>query len=486
MYVFSISVLIQSLLVISISCAADHGNYRKRLLLGFAFLGAITTMLFLAVVPSVYLLGGLFAIISNTCFGASFVLLNSFLPLLVRHHPKTQYILESSSEPQRRQEPAISNLADPTTALLSPIVESESSLPADTKNATSIELQLSTQISAKGIGIGYSAGLFLQCSSMVILILMKSTTFSLRLVLFLIGAWWFIFTIPAAMWLRPRPGPPLPKTDASGTARTWLGYLAHSWLSLFRTIRLARRLTDILLFLLAWFLLSDAIATVSGVAILYAKTHLQMQPPALALISVLGTTCGILGAFTWPFLARVFDMKPINIILCCIFLFELIPLYGLLGYLPIVKRLKFLGLQQPWEMYPLGMIYGFVLGGLSSYCRSLYGELIPPGSEAAFYALYAITDKGSSIFGPAIVGIIVDRTGEIRPAFWFLALLVGLPAPLIYFVDVQRGKEEGAKLAETIEGFRITERESGTVSGEGSSAGDEEHRGLLDEEADDE
>jgi UMF1 family MFS transporter len=89
--------------------------------------------------------------------------------------------------------------------------------------------------------------------------------------------------------------------------------------------------------------------------------------------------------------------------------------------------------------------------------------LIPPGSEAAFYALYAITDKGSSVFGPAIVGAIVDHTGEIRPAFWFLAALVGLPAPLLYFVDVDRGKEEGAKLAEFIEGFKTRE---GDESGE--------------------
>ena len=66
-------------------------------------------------------------------------------------------------------------------------------------------------------------------------------------------------------------------------------------------------------------------------------------------------------------------------------------------------------------MYPLGAVYGFVLGGLSSYCRALFGELIPPGYEAAFYALYAITDKGSSVFGPAIVGAITDAYGEIRP-----------------------------------------------------------------------
>jgi MFS-type transporter involved in bile tolerance (Atg22 family) len=43
------------------------------------------------------------------------------------------------------------------------------------------------------------------------------------------------------------------------------------------------------------------------------------------------------------------------------------------------------------------VVYGFVLGGLSSFCRALFGELVPPGYEAAFYALYAITDKGSSM-----------------------------------------------------------------------------------------
>jgi UMF1 family MFS transporter len=70
-------------------------------------------------------------------------------------------------------------------------------------------------------------------------------------------------------------------------------------------------------------------------------------------------------------------------------------------------------------MYPLGAVYGFVMGGLSSFCRSFFGELVPPGFEAAFFALYAITDKGSSIFGPAIVGAITDATGEIRPVSFF-------------------------------------------------------------------
>ena len=90
------------------------------------------------------------------------------------------------------------------------------------------------------------------------------------------------------------------------------------------------------------------------------------------------------------------------------------------------------------------------MGGLSSYCRSFYSQLIPPGSEAAFYALYAITDKGSSAVGPAIVGRIVDATGNIRPAFIFLAILVALPGPLVWVVDVKKGLEDAMQMSEIL------------------------------------
>lgn len=88
MYTFSVSVLLQALVVVTMSGAADHGRFRKTLLLIFAVIGSIATMLFLPITPSAYILGSLWAIVGNVCFGASFVLLNSFLPLLVRHHPK--------------------------------------------------------------------------------------------------------------------------------------------------------------------------------------------------------------------------------------------------------------------------------------------------------------------------------------------------------------------------------------------------------------
>ena len=309
MYTFSISVLVQALLIISMSGAADHGHYRKSLLLSFAFTGAVATMLFLAVVPKVYVLGALLAIISNTCFGASFVLLNSFLPVLVRRHPSIQAteIDENGYSEGPRPEETIDHEDqghdDATESLLQSSSVAHRMVPIQTSSAhVSPALRLSTKISSYGIGIGYIAAVIVQTLGIAIVVvadpMTTSTTLTLRIVLFLVGLWWFIFTIPALLWLRPRPGPPLPFIS-NGKQRSWVGYIAYAWRSLGKTVLRARHLKDVTLFLGAWLLLSDGIATVSGTAVLFAKTELQMTPAALALISLVGTVAGILGAFSW-------------------------------------------------------------------------------------------------------------------------------------------------------------------------------------------
>jgi UMF1 family MFS transporter len=418
MYTFSISVFVQFLLIISMSGAADHGSYRKSLLIIFATTGAIACMLFLPITPQVVLLGALLAIVANTCFGASSVLLNSFLPLLVRNHPDIRgpELDYSGATPESGtpEEDSTEHDAAPNQAA-APSNSGEDAHLADFSTPPITALDISTRISSIGVGIGYIAALIVQSIAIYVVRATGSTLSSLRLAIFIIGAWWLLFTIPGAMWLRPRPGPPLHISHSAGRVRTLLAYASYSWKSLGYSLMRARKLKDVLIFLAAWFLLSDAIATVTGTAVLFAKTTLGMSLGGLALINVVVTISGILGAFAWRHLADMMGLKPSHTVLLCILIFELVPLYGLLGYLPIFKQWGVGGLQQGWEMYPLSVVFGFVLGGLSSFCRSIFGELVPPGFETAFYSLYAITDKGSSIFGPAIVGAITDATGEIRP-----------------------------------------------------------------------
>lgn len=402
-------------------------------------------MLFIFIVPKVYLLGPLLVVIGVTCMGSSFVLLNSFLPVLVANHPSIRnrvdrFNNESSSIPLESFSGSLESAENGPFA------------PATTQvKSTTAELQLSAKISSKGVGIGYCAAVFVQVLSIILLWGLSKTkassTLPLRLVLLIVGLWWFVFTIPTALYLRPRPGPPLTTSSKPGRLRALFTYLSFAWISLFRTIKLAFQLRQMVIFLVAWFLLSDAVATVSGTAILFARTELHMGTVSIALLSITATGSGIAGAFLWPILSRRFRLPTNQTIVACILLMEIIPLYGLLGYIPFIQTWGVGGLQKAWELYPMGFVHGFVMGGLSSYCRSFFGLLIPPGSEAAFYALYAITDKGSSAVGPAVVGVIVDRVGSIRPAFIFLAILIALPAPMIWMVDVKKGQGDAIRMA---------------------------------------
>lgn len=391
-------------------------------------------------------------IIGVACLGSSFVLLNSFLPLLAWNHPSVAAPPTSKNYSSPVALGGVSAEED-FDALYGKASQTKRNIPED---SSSPALDLSTKISSKGVGIGYAAAVLVQVLSILLLVGLSKLSFSsatvpLRLVLFLVGVWWAAFTIPCALWLRDRPGPPLKTTNPnSGRISRIFTYVFFAWGSVWKTIKVAAKLRQTVIFLVAWFLLSDAIATVSGTAILFARTELKMGTVPIAILSITATSSGIAGAFIWPIISRRYELRTNRTIIACMVLMEIIPVYGLMGYLPFVKAWGFGGLQQAWEIYPLGFVHGFVMGGLSSYCRSFYGLLIPPGSEAAFYALYAITDKGSSAVGPTMVGLIVDATGTIRPAFGFLAILIALPIPLILMIDAEKGRADAVRMAETL------------------------------------
>ena len=474
MYTTSAAVLVQAITLICFSSFADYGNYfflafantlytyantnsflgpyRKRLLLTFAYTGATVCSLFLFLTSRVYFLAPFLVIISVTCLGSGFSLLNAFLPLLVANDPSShkQPLSDSSSDYE----------LDTLDAPPEPI--------SDPQKLTQ-DLERSSKISSKGVGLGYASAVGFQIFSIGIIILFDrlglskgNPTLPMRVTLFLVAIWWILFTLPTHLWLRPRPGPPLPRQNSNtrgaastGPSGNLLFYLAFSFKSFFRTLKHASRLPQTIKFLLAWFLLSDAVSTISSTAILFARTELHLSTIPLVLLSLTSIFSSMLGAFAWPRLASRFSLPPKSVLIACIAGLELIPLYGLLGYIPFIQRLGIGGIQRPWEIYPVGVLHGLVMGGISSYARSVYAPLVPEGREAAFFALYAVTDKGSSAVGPALVGGIVDRVGSIRPAFLFLAVLVLVPGPVLWWVEMERGREEARGLGDGMDGGRV-------------------------------
>lgn len=483
LYTFSLSVLVQTLVVVSMSGAADqdHGHSRKRLLIGFALFGAICTCMFLVTGPVHYYWACALAILSNAAFGAVSVCGNAFLPVLAR---EMVYLNQTCSTSD------LDNVSDETQPLLTAgnnnnLTNDNNNNPQREQNITHHSDSVATSqavatISGQGVAIGYSGALLVQLGTMFLLLYLRnhySSTMGIRIAVFLVGLWWLLFQIPVqlllsspASHLRPPFKSPQPPSTKLGSIQS---HMAHVWKTIWigwhtigQALKQAKCMRDVCGFLVGWFIVSDALTTINSAAILFARVELQMSAPSLAVIGVLVVVSGIFGAMTVPKVRfNSQNPDPLDCVIFVILVAAVIPLYGMLGFV-----LQSLGLKHGWEMYMLGVWYGFALGGLNASCRYVYSLLIPKGSEAIFFSLFAVTDKGSSIIGPMISGFVTDKTHNIRYTFFFLFAMMALACvAFLGLVNVDRGMEEAQLLRQVCS----TSSESSTVDPEEQDLGSE-------------
>ena len=69
-------------------------------------------MLFVLIAPSVFILGSVLVVIGVTCLGSSFVVLNSFLPVLVANDPSIQEVKDGGDEMSNFQSNSNSGVGD--------------------------------------------------------------------------------------------------------------------------------------------------------------------------------------------------------------------------------------------------------------------------------------------------------------------------------------------------------------------------------------
>ncbi|KAF8197141.1 MFS general substrate transporter [Pholiota molesta] len=442
LYIYSISVALQAITVISMGGIADHPPHRKKLLLSFAALGSIAATLFL-ILPSsspVWYLSALLAMFSNVGFGASIVAMNAYIPSLAREAPEVVKILdqlqalEDTSMADVDSDPYIST-ENPAAPLLA------SSAPADVAKKQELEAEYqaelsrsTSRISSLGIALGYGAGICLLIVALIPVTKLHGSTFSLRLAIGLSGLWWAVFTIPAALWLpSSHPvslAPDRRNAEVNTDNKAWSTRreIIAAWIILGNMLRWSeiKKLRNTFKYLAAWFLLSDGFTTITSTAILFGKTTLHMSPSALILIGVLTPTSGIAGSLLWPVLQRKFGWTNLKVLVILVILASMIPLYGCLGFV-VQGRARFGGLTTQGEMFALAVYFGSVYGAFQGYARAFYAELLPPGEEARWYGLFSITDK--LVHRPLVVGIISDLTGNIRYAFFFLTFMIWLAIP---------------------------------------------------------
>ena len=93
--------------------------------------------------------------------------------------------------------------------------------------------------------------------------------------------------------------------------------------------------------------------------------------------------------------------------------------YALLGVIPGSP----IGLVSKGELYVFGLIYALQFGSITSFSRSTFASIVPIGKESAMFALYEVTEKGSSrkkaVRGFEIRSEAVDRE-HIECSIWHI------------------------------------------------------------------
>ncbi|MDD7937231.1 MFS transporter [Actinomycetospora lutea] len=208
------------------------------------------------------------------------------------------------------------------------------------------------------------------------------------------GVWWAAFTTIPLRQLHDRPAV---AGAASGSA------LLDGFRQLGRTLRELKGFPLTLLFLIAYVIYNDGIQTVIALASVYADKELRLPQSVQVQTILLVQLLAFFGALLLGWIARRFG--PWKTVL------------GSLVVWAVVLAVAYtLPAGQPIPFVLLGALIGLVLGGSQALSRSLFSQLIPQGSEAQYFGIYEISDKGTSWLGPLLFGVTFQVTGSYRTA----------------------------------------------------------------------
>lgn len=406
LYTFSISVLFQTLLVITVSGLVDVWKtveFKRRVLIFFGVIGSLSLITISQLEVDQFYALPFLCIVANSSYGVVNVVGNSLLPVFVSDLIRV----------------------DPVQA----------HIDVDT---------LTSSISGAGASSGYFSALVVQIISIGLVKKSKSHD-NIQWATLFVGIWWIVWQSPIA-WLLQDIGPTTTEQvlrPVRGEESAFkLEYLKYGWYSLFKALKHARLLRDVVIFLVSWFIISDSLTTINSTAILFSKTELKMSTLSLIIVSILTMLNAILGAYFIPhYVSPKLKWSAQYTLIYIICWASVIPLYGMLGF-----YFENIGLKHQFEMYIMAVWYGISLGGLSAVSRSVFSQIIPKGRESTFFSLFSITDKGSSIVGPVLVGFLTDKTHNIRYSFYLLFALLMFSLPVLSMLDLARGKREAEEL----------------------------------------
>ncbi len=274
------------------------------------------------------------------------------------------------------------------------------------------------RVSGYGWGLGYVGGLLSLLVAYPFVVggfseanlPLYRASFAVTAAFFLLGA------IPTFLYLRER-AVPEPVGPGKPVWRQGFQRIAD-------TVRHLSRYRDLVVYLFAYLVYTDAINTVVLLAGIFANKILDFSPADLIIYFMLMQTTAGLGAVGFGFLAdRIGAKLTITI--------TLIVWIGIACGAALV--------QTKAQFYLIGFFAGAVLGANQSASRTLLGRFTPPGKQGEFFGFFSFAGKFAAVVGPVVYGAVMKLAGSHRWAVLSIAVFFVAGLVLFQFVDEKRG-----------------------------------------------
>jgi UMF1 family MFS transporter len=289
------------------------------------------------------------------------------------------------------------------------------------------------RISSRGYALGYvGGGLYVLLALALILISGDDSLTGLseetasRIGIAGAGVWWFGFSIFS---LRRLPEEVLPE-ELPGEYAADSRFLGLARLGFARTIATARKLVgfkQLVLFVVAFIFYNDAVQTVIAVTGAYAEETLGLGTTEIIIVFLIVQFVAFGGALLFGSVAGRVGTKGAIMV-------------SLIVWIALTFAAYFLPEGEALPLYGLGVVTGFVLGGVQALSRSLYGSMIPEEASAEFYGFFSVFSKFSAIWGPLVFAVVSNATGSGRPAILSVVGFFVLGLALLSRVNVAEGR----------------------------------------------
>ncbi|KAG1735042.1 autophagy-related protein 22-like protein [Suillus lakei] len=418
-----VSFAIMMVMLTTIGSAADYGTFGRWLLFAITVVCWAAQYACMALTtPNRWVLAMVLYIIGFVSYSVTLVFYGALFPRLARNTPHTRQLRQKYENGEIAPE----------------VYEQEESL----------EKNRITDIFTVHSNVGFVTTLLLNLSLLLPMannpkvdnyVVVVSNTYWVVL-----GIWWCEYTLaglsrppvdePQVVFQEPRPGPELPKGEH---------YLTIGWKQIWAALKTYKHLPYTFVYLFSYFLLADGLNT-TGILVAICQndkfSFSFLQYTYLGLSQAITSTISTL-AF-W-YIQRYWKISTKKMFVVTNVVTILIPLWGMIGIWT-----ETLGFHNVWEFWAYNVMFGLFQAPYYAYSLTMMAELSPPGFDNMFFGLFGLSNRASSMVGPNVIQVIIDKTGNNWQGFPFLFALCTAASLVIWFgVDVTKGRRDAVRWA---------------------------------------